>query len=158
MSMRRMMLAGDQDGVGWWRLVGIKTSGTFQVWSFTETSRSSTKRASIFKHVFLTRIYCPIMAFAWPSQGFWQFNEALIQTQIMPHRIFPTLELDVSVDSIKCKQKHGTYLIRTSKKGEFLLQVLIDFVESQLFGWYRLDGHNDKRNVTVRRLFLPPNS
>ena len=95
-----------------------------QIRPFSKASRPPAKGASVLEHVLLTGVHGPVVTLAGPAQGFGQFDETFIEAEVVPHGIFPAL-------------------VGASEKGEFLLQVLIDFVESQFFGGDGLDGHDN---------------
>ena len=73
------------------------------------------------------------MALAWLAHRFGQLNEALVETQVVTHRILPALVLAL-------------------KEGEVCLQVLVDLVESHLFGVRVLYGHDNQSYVGERWL------
>ena len=56
----------------------------------SEASGSAAKRA-LLEHELTARIDGPVVAFPRPAQPFGQLDEALIQRQIMPHRVLPAL-------------------------------------------------------------------
>ena len=74
-----------------------------------------------------------------PPKGFGQFDETLVERQIVADRVLPSL-------------------VRSSKEGELLLKELIDLREGELLAGDGLDGHHYEGDVAVGRLLLPPHS
>ena len=110
--------------------------GCFLVLAFpAEAARSSPERP-LLKHVLTGRVHRPIVTFSRPTQSLRQFDETLIQRQIMAHRILPAL-------------------VRPAEKGEILLEKLVNFVEGHFPGRRVLNGHDDERDVGEGWLLVP---
>jgi len=101
-----------------------------------ESARPPPERA-LLEHVLGGGVDGPVVALARPSQSLGQLDEALVETEVVPHRVLPAL-------------------VRAAEKRKPLLQVLIDLVQSHPLCRRVLDRHHDQCDVRVRRLLLPP--
>lgn len=99
-----------------------------------ETARSPSKTA-LLEHVLGGRVNGPVVTLAGPAQTLRQLDEALVQAEIMAHRVLPAL-------------------VGPAEEREALLQKRIDLREGQPLARTRLDRHHDQRDVRVRRFFL----
>lgn len=109
----------------------------FQGLTFSPEAPGSAPKRAFLKHELTAWIDGPVVAFPRPAQPLGQLDKALVQRKIMPDRVFPAL-------------------IRSPEEREASLEELVDLTECQPFGGRALDGHNDERDVGVRRLFRSP--
>lgn len=93
----------------------------------TKAARSSPKRA-LLEHELTVRVDGPVVALARLAHGLGQLDEALVQREIVPHRVLPAL-------------------VRALKECEMGLQVLVDLVQRHSFRCRVLYGHDDERYV-----------
>lgn len=100
----------------------------------TETTWSPPTRGFL-EHELLIGVDGPVMAFTWTSQGLGQFDETLVEAEIVTNRILPTL-------------------VRSPEKGKSLLEIVIDLTKGHSLDGDRLDGHHDHGNITERWFFL----
>lgn len=103
-----------------------------------EASRPAPETA-LFKHELGGRIDGPVVTFARPPQAFWQFDETLVEREIVTHRVLPAL-------------------IGSPEEWEALLEELVDFAQRQPLAGRALDGHDDQCDVGIRRFLLSPDS
>lgn len=101
-----------------------------------EAARSPPKTA-LLEHVLGGRVDGPVVALAGPAQALRQLDEALVQAEIVAHRVLPAL-------------------IGPAEEREALLQKRVDLREGQPLARARLDRHHDQRDVRVGRLLLAP--
>lgn len=102
----------------------------------TEPS-GSTAKGAFLKHEFTGRVDGPVMSLPWPAESFGQFDEALVQRQIVAHRVLPSL-------------------VRPSEEGEPGLQELIDLAQGEPLGRGTLYSHYDQSDVRIRGFLRPP--
>lgn len=86
-----------------------------------ETSGSPPER-TLLEHELAGRVYSPVMSFPRTTQAFRQLNEALVQRQVVPDGVLPTL-------------------IRAPEELEALLQKRVDLAERQPFAGRLLYSH-----------------
>ena len=106
----------------------------------------------------LGRVDGPVVPLAGPAQRLGQLDEALVQAEVVPHRVLPALERVCKItdgfESVPIKSTVSTYLVGSPEEGELGLQVLVDLVERELLAGDGLNGHDDEGDVAVRRLLL----
>lgn len=111
----------------------------FEGLAFAPEASRSAPEAALFKHELGGRIDGPVVTFARSPQALWQFYEALVEREIVTHRVLPAL-------------------IGPPEEREALLEELIDFAQCQTLAGRALDGHDDQCDVGIRRFLLPPHS
>lgn len=99
----------------------------------------SPAEAAFLEHVLTRRINGPVVTLAGSAETLGQLDEALVQTQVVPHRVLPTL-------------------VGSSEEGESLLEEGVDLREGESLARTGLNGHHYEGNVRVGWLLLPPGS
>ncbi|RNA41164.1 hypothetical protein BpHYR1_002766 [Brachionus plicatilis] len=99
-----------------------------------EAARPPSERA-LFEHELAVGVNGPVVSLAGLAHGLGQLDEALVQAEVVAHRVLPALVLAL-------------------EKREVCLQILVDFVEGHFFAGRILDGHDYERYVGERRLLV----
>ena len=101
----------------------------------SETTRTSPE-GSLLEHELGGWVDRPVVSLARTTESLRQLDEALVQRQVVSHRVLPAL-------------------VRSAEEGEPLLQELVDLAQCTPLCWCRLYGHDDEGDIGVRRLLLP---
>lgn len=64
------------------------------------------------------------MSLSCTAESFWQFDEAVIQGEVMPYAVLPSL-------------------VSAAEEAESSLKEIVDLIQGELLRWGTLYGHND---------------
>lgn len=94
---------------------------------------------ALLEHELAGGVDGPVVALPRSAQPFGELDEALVEREVVPDRVLPTL-------------------VRPPEERESLLEERVDLAEGEALGGRVLDGHDYEGDVRVRRLLLAPDA
>lgn len=104
--------------------------------TFAPKTPGSPSEGALLEHKLTGRVDSPVVSLPWPAEAFGQLNEALVQRQVVTHRVLPSL-------------------VGAPEEREAALQELVYFTKRQALGWRALDSHDYQSDVGIGGFLWP---